>query len=403
MKVVHICRKLNGGAGLCAARIMDATRKLGIDARAVVAYGNKSEYVDVVEEQIQWLVLPPLKRSQFLMRAHTWLTQNHRINKVSKSVKYRFIFSSPVTHYTNIADHPWVQEADIIHLHYIGEFVDYKSFFKKVKKPFVWTMHDQNPGLGGLDFQKWKDEGSPQLKRLDDKMMQIKKQAYEHIRSMTLVAISSQMEEYAKNNALLKQFPRVKIHNGIDGNAFHPIDKQTARKVLDIPDNRMVFLFSSEYIFDERKGLKMLIDALEHLKISNAILICVGKYHKVPEVSFEIRCEGFVSNNRLQSIYYSAADYFVIPSFLEAFAQTPMEAMACGTPVIAFPCSGATDLINNKNGVVCDGFTADDLAKGIQLIMTQSFNRDEIRNDMISSFSYDMIGKQYVDLYTSLV
>lgn len=162
MKVVHICRKLNGGAGLCAARIMDATRKLGIDARAVVAYGNKSEYVDVVEEQIQWLVLPPLKRSQFLMRAHTWLTQNHRINKVSKSVKYRFIFSSPVTHYTNIADHPWVQEADIIHLHYIGEFVDYKSFFKKVKKPFVWTMHDQNPGLGGLDFQKWKDEGSPQ-------------------------------------------------------------------------------------------------------------------------------------------------------------------------------------------------------------------------------------------------
>lgn len=41
MRVVHICKSLNGGAGLCAARIMEATRKLGVDARAVVAYGNK--------------------------------------------------------------------------------------------------------------------------------------------------------------------------------------------------------------------------------------------------------------------------------------------------------------------------------------------------------------------------
>lgn len=403
MRVVHICKSLNGGAGLCVARIMEATRELGVDARAIVAIGNRSEYVDVIEEQLSWLSFTSLSKSQVLKKAHTWFTQNRRIGLVKKTVNYPFVFSSPVTHYTNIANHPWVQEADIVHLHYIGGFVDYESFFKKVKQPIVWTMHDQNPGLGGLDFQKWKDDASPQLKRLDDKMMAIKKKAYGHIRSMTLVTISSQMDEYAKNNTLLKQFPRVKIHNGINGNAFAPIDKKTAREVLGISENRVLFLFSSVYIDDERKGLKQLIEALERISIPNKMLICVGNFCKVPEANFEVRCEGFVSNNRLQSIYYSAADYFVLPSFLEAFAQTPMEAMACGTPVVAFPCSGATDLINDNNGVVCEGFSPKDLASGINTIRSRNYDRDVIRKDILFRFSYEVIGKVYLKLYKEIV
>ena len=115
LKVVHIFTFLTGGAGLCASRIMEATRKLGVDARAIVAIGNISEYVDIIEEQILWMRLPFLKKSKILMKAHTWLSQNRRISKVRKSVKYHIVFSSPVTHYTNIIDHPWVKEADIIH------------------------------------------------------------------------------------------------------------------------------------------------------------------------------------------------------------------------------------------------------------------------------------------------
>ena len=66
LKVVHICTTLNGGAGLCASRIMEATRKLGVDARAVVAYGDKSEYVDVVEENISWSRYTLIKKFQNL-------------------------------------------------------------------------------------------------------------------------------------------------------------------------------------------------------------------------------------------------------------------------------------------------------------------------------------------------
>jgi hypothetical protein len=54
------------------------------------------------------------------------------------------VFSFPQTVY-NITKHPLVQEADIIHLHWVANFLDYRSFFKQIQKPIVWTLHDLNP------------------------------------------------------------------------------------------------------------------------------------------------------------------------------------------------------------------------------------------------------------------
>lgn len=407
MKVVHICTSLNGGAGLCAARIMEATRKLGVDARAVVAYGNKSEYVDVVEEKIPWSRNPFIKKFQVLfMLMGLWPCSRRTTKKIWKArqgEKNQTVFTSPVTSFTSLADHPWVQEADIIHLHWIGNFVDYKSFFTNVKKPIVWTMHDQNPGLGGFHFQQWKNDATKNLKHLDDEMMAIKKQAYNQIASMTLVTISSQMDDYAKSNSLLKQFPRVRIPNGVDGEVYAPIDKQMARATLGIPNDSVVFLFVAESIHEERKGLNKLVVAIEQIDIASKMIVCLGRYKQVPTASFPIRCEGHIPNSRLQSIYYSAADYYVIPSTLEAFSQSQLEAMACGSPVISFPCSGAEDLIDETNGVVCEGFSIKALVNGIAQALSRHYEGKAIRQSVLSQYSYDKVGQRYLDCYIRLL
>ncbi len=88
-----------------------------------------------------------------------------------------------------------------------------------------------------------------------------------------------------------------------------------------------------------------------------------------------------------------------MPSFQEAFAQAPMEAMACGTPVIAFPCSGTDSLINESNGIVCHDFTVDSLVKNIQSAKEIPFDGMAIRRDVIERFSYEKIAAQYIDLY----
>jgi glycosyltransferase involved in cell wall biosynthesis len=401
MKVVHICTSLEGGAGICAKRIVNATRSLGVDARVLVAKGNKLDYVDVIKPVYPWSKIWPVQKIQVFMNMFgRWPKTTVLNNRIAKELRdNQGTFTSPVTDYPNIASHPWIQKADIIHLHWIGNFVDYESFFKSVKKPIIWTIHDENPGLGGFHYTLWKDKATGSLRQLDDEFCGLKKRAYSCSNSLTLVAISTMMKEFFSKNELLSQFPCAIIHNGLFADHFSPIPVDCARQTLAIKNESKVFLFVSQDIHEDRKGLKALIEALEILNVPNTVLVCLGRFRSIPDASFEIRCEGFVGNNRLQSLYYSSADYYVMPSYQEAFAQTPMESMACGTPVVAFPCSGASDLINQENGVVCDDFTVEALVSGIKLAMSRSYSRDTIRKNLINRFSYDKIAKEYIELY----
>ncbi len=405
MKIVHICTTLEGGAGICTLRIINATKSLGIDIRVIVAHGDKKNYVDVVKPVYSWSKIWFIQKIQVLMNMWGIWPRTIIINKriAKEKRKCGFVtFTSPITDYKNLAVHPWVRNADIIHLHWIGNFVDYKSFFSIVKKPIVWTIHDENPGLGGFHYTMWSEKSSDGLKRLDDEFCKLKEHAFSGVESMTLVAISKLMEDFFHKNKLLCKFPHVLIHNGIEGECFHPIPFDCARQALSIPIDRKVFLFIAQDIHEDRKGLKELIEALEKLKNPNIILLCLGKFSYLPDCSFEIRCEGFVGNNRLLSLYYSVADYFVMPSFQESFGQTPIESLACGTPVVAFPCGIIPELVTHDNGVICDEFTVDSLAKGIKLAMQNSYDREIIRKDVLNRFSYEKIGKQYVDLYEKI-
>lgn len=406
MKVVHILTTFDGGAGIAAYRIFNSTRALGVDAKALVAYGKNTDIVNVIKPVNVFSRFWLIRRVQvFLQNKGIWpqtVVIRRRIqSEMDKNAK-ECVFSSPITLYKTIADHPWVKEADIVHLHWVGDFLDYKSFFSKVEKPIVWGMQDENPGLGGFHYEIWKKEATDSFKSFDDELIQLKCQAMKNVKSMTMVVIASKLKEFAKRSKLLCNYPCVVINNGVEKEKFVPIPINIAREALNIPKDSRVFLFVAQNIHDKRKGLKELINALENLNMPNTLLVCLGTFHSVPESSVQIRCEGFVSNNRLQSLFYSAADYFVMPSFAEAFGQVALEALACGTPLIAFPNDGAHDLITSGNGVLCQDFTVDSLVEGIKIAMNEEYDRMKIREDAIRRFSYDKIGKQYLELYEKI-
>lgn len=406
MKVVHILTTFDGGAGIAAYRIFNSTRALGVDAKALVAYGKNTDIVNVIKPVNVFSRFWLIRRVQvFLQNKGIWpqteVIRRRIQSEMDKNAK-ECVFSSPITLYKTIADHPWVKEADIVHLHWVGDFLDYKSFFSKVEKPIVWGMQDENPGLGGFHYEIWKKEATDSFKSFDDELIQLKCQAMKNVKSMTMVVIASKLKEFAKRSKLLCNYPCVVINNGVEKEKFVPIPINIAREALNIPKDSRVFLFVAQNIHDKRKGLKELINALENLNMPNTLLVCLGTFHSVPESSVQIRCEGFVSNNRLQSLFYSAADYFVMPSFAEAFGQVALEALACGTPLIAFPNDGAHDLITSGNGVLCQDFTVDSLVEGIKIAMNEEYDRMKIREDAIRRFSYDKIGKQYLELYEKI-
>ena len=58
-------------------------------------------------------------------------------------------FTLPISEY-KVHLHSLIDWADIIHLHWIQDFIDFPTFFANVHKPILWTCHDLNPMMGGF-------------------------------------------------------------------------------------------------------------------------------------------------------------------------------------------------------------------------------------------------------------
>ena len=187
----------------------------------------------------------------------------------------------------------------------------------------------------------------------------------------------------------------------MDYTLFKPTDRHQARRCYGLDDKDIVFVFVAERIEDTRKGLLVLVEAVAKLANPQIKILAVGKRTTDKDYPQTVAIGPVYDTEKLSAIY-SCADYFVMPSLQEAFAQTPLEAMACGTPAIVFPVSGTEELINDVNGVRCDSFTASDLEKGIRRAMEMPFNRNAIRKDVIERYSPDKITKQYLIFYSEI-
>lgn len=125
---------------------------------------------------------------------------------------------------------------------------------------------------------------------------------------------------------------------GVDTNLFTPGRRE--------PDGVFRVIFVGQ--LTQRKGLKYLIDAVDRLDLPKKELLLVGPpvgdvLSVLPSHPW-LRVLNSVPRARLAQLYRSS-DAFVLPSLVEGFAQTPLEAMACGIPVIITPNMGVADIV----------------------------------------------------------
>ena len=191
------------------------------------------------------------------------------------------------------------------------------------------------------------------------------------------------------------------INNSVDYTLFKPTDRHQARRCYGLDDKDIVFVFVAERIEDTRKGLLVLVEAVAKLANPQIKILAVGKRTTDKDYPQTVAIGPVYDTEKLSAIY-SCADYFVMPSLQEAFAQTPLEAMACGTPAIVFPVSGTEELINDVNGVRCDGFTVEALTNGIKKAFYKKYYRDIIRQDVINRYSPSIIAQKYIVFYKEI-
>lgn len=171
----------------------------------------------------------------------------------------------------------------------------------------------------------------------------------------------------------------------------YPIDTEMFHPNGNIPDelndNRPTVLFVGRFN-DPRKNVESLIEAVHMMQsdVPDIRLLLVGddpddrvqSAISDHELDDAVRCIAYLENTDLPA-YYRAADAFTIPSRQEGLAIVGLEAMACGTPVVATRCGGPEEyVINDETGYLVPKDDVGQLANRVKTILISEEYREQL-------------------------
>ena len=104
-------------------------------------------------------------------------------------------------------------------------------------------------------------------------------------------------------------------------------------------------------------------------------------------------------------LIYNSADIMIVPSLQENLANSIIESLSCGIPVVAFDVGGNSDMIEHKsNGYLAKAISPKDMVNGIEWVLRNYVSKDlsnNARNKALKEFDQQLITKKYIDLYKS--
>jgi glycosyltransferase involved in cell wall biosynthesis len=212
---------------------------------------------------------------------------------------------------------------------------------------------------------------------------------------------------------------------GFDPDELQPVTRADARKRLDLPADRPIVLQLGRMV--PRKGVDTVIRALGILerryRLAPLLLIVGGETpepdpERTPEIGRLQRIadeEGvrpdvqFVGQRPRSALryFYSAADVFVTMPWYEPFGITPVEAMACGVPVIGARVGGVQYSVEDgRTGFLVDAKNADALARRLAHVFSDpSIPRllgKRAKRRAFERFTWQRIARSLADLYAEV-
>jgi glycosyltransferase involved in cell wall biosynthesis len=322
-------------------------------------------------------------------------TIEYKLNEylTRKAIKEHGLFTYPILG-VNVSKLPQVQAADAIYIHWIHHgFMNLLNIeqLAKLGKPVIIVLHDMWYMSGGCHYsfdctgytRQCQNcpvfSGAPQ-RSLATQGYAKKQKLYQKYKNIYFVSPSSWMHACAGRSSLLQDKPLYHIPNVLNREVFKPFGKKIAKEILNIEADEKMILFGAVSVDSPYKGWPYLAASLQHLhqnEASSKISVVVfgnGNEKVIGEaIPFPTRFMGRVNDEYSLALLYNAADIFLAPSLADNLPYTIFEALACGTPVVAFNTGGIPDLIQHQiNGYLAEPKNAADLAQGIQYCLNEN-------------------------------
>ncbi|WP_148414092.1 glycosyltransferase [Haloferax sp. KTX1] len=359
---VTVCVRYNWFADAASRLPVSGGEGFGKDAK--IAQTNVPENVRVVETPLFYLPVD-------VQREHL-LGQQH-VRKVKKK----------------LADHP--VSFDLIHCHmtwtsgYVGARLK-----EDLGIPYVLTVHANRNW-----FETQLDSDNDRLKRAwtdADRLVRVNRRD------------RSKLDPY--NDDV------VHVPNGYNTDVFERLSTAAARERLGIDDDTpVVFALGT---LKPRKGFQHLLRAMTrvHETDPDARLVIGGQggmrdelESLAGELGIDDRTDllGYVESETLND-WMNAADVFVLPSYSESFGVVQLEAMACGTPVVATKNGGSEEVVTSDDyGLLVEGPEShDELADAVVDALHERWDADAIQA-YANEFTWENVCEEIADLYVEIL
>lgn len=315
-----------------------------------------------------------------------------------------------------------VFDPDIIHLHNIhGYYININILFdylKEANKPVVWTLHDCWAFTGHCSYfdfikcYKWqtsciacpmKNE-YPKSILFDrsKKNFTDKKKTFCGIKNMMIISPSEWLENIIKKSFLNIYNIKV-INNGINLNIFSPKQKIIARQNLHISLQTKIYLGVAYNFEVASKGFNDFLKLSEMIdEKSKIILVGVSKEQikKLPKNIIGITR----TNNTMElAELYSTSDVFINTTYVDNYPTVNLEAISCGTPVIAYKTGGVVEQITQDIGILVAQGDINGLFEATKKIIDNKEKYSQACILKSKSFDENIKYNEYVEIYKDVI
>jgi glycosyltransferase involved in cell wall biosynthesis len=356
MRILHLNTHASGGSYEYAALLSTALAEHGIESRVLCKNPSPPETGRLLLDRI-------VRRSYVSFSTEPW----HGTRR---------LLSPPAAED--------VEGLDVVHLHTVADWFDVPRWLNTLPRRMgvVISVHDMWHVTGGCFLYRGCDRYANETHRCDpcpilrwpaNRFLATaahsrKLRAYRNCEAR-MVANSHWLADIAGKSPIAKACGGVRvIHPGIDTTVFKPQDRNRCRKHLDLPADAFVIVTGGASLADANKNVPWLLEQLSHLpNLGGVIVVAFGEGTVPVPDRLNVRFTGGIRERQDLARLFAAGDVFVSASLMETYGLTLIEAMACGTPVVAFRVGGIPEAAQDGKGAILSA--PQDGAALIQAIM----------------------------------
>jgi len=421
VKIAQVCTfDIHGGAARASYRLHRGMIALGQESLLLVL--DKTSTDDTVRQ----LHAGPAA-DEFAVRCLRGI-QRHYID-ANRTPISNTLFSLPYPGY-DLTALDEIVTADVINLHWVALLQSPVTIrgLLGLGKPVVWTLHDMWAFTGGCHYSsgchRYEEDcfPCPQLDsdpcRLPAAVLDDKIEAIGGPR-LVVVTPSKWLAGCARRSRLFRNARVEVIPYSLETDTFAPLPKREAKRRLGLGPDTVTLLMGAHDGRERRKGFTQLAQALRicvddlqfrgWVRQDTVRLLWFG----IPPDEFGplpvpvVPLSGITSDEKLREIY-CAADVYVLPSLEDNLPNAMLEAMSCGTPVVAFGAGGIPEIvIDGLTGRVVSTGDAGQLGAAILDCLRDREACAKMgeagRRVMEAGHAIPVQARRYLDLYAELL